>query len=420
MANVFLPIGKLFNIEKGSLQSTKCTAGKYTFITASRDWKTHLNYTHECEALVFAAAASGSLGRTHYVDEKFIASDLCFILTPKDHVAFPINIEFYHFVFKSLRSKLVTATKSGTSKESINQKNFKKYEIPYFNIEQQNLWIDRLKNTLAKKEAIEEEVTFQKTTANKFRRSILLDAVSGRLTKTWRKDHIVKQSASSLLEKISACNQMSSKKRKIDGEKNLQDLPSPEKRFPLPSQWTWCSFSDIANIASNLVNPYDFYDLPHVAPSNIEKGTGKLLEYQSAREDKIISGKHLFKPGQLLYSKVRPQLNKIVSVDFQGLCSADMYPLEPFIENDYLHILMLSDFFLNEVDKFDNRVKMPKINQKQLNRIPIPLPPTLEQIEIVRKVKALLNVCTEIDSQISTASHLTETIVTSVINEAFR
>ena len=151
MTNVYMPIGKLFNFEKGQLQSTKCTPGEFDFITAAEGWKTHNEYDHECEALVFASAASGSLGRTHYVDGKFIASDLCFILTSKDEEDFPINLEFYHFVFNSLRPVLVAATKSGTSKESINRKNFKKYELPYFDIKQQNLWIDKLKNTLTRK-----------------------------------------------------------------------------------------------------------------------------------------------------------------------------------------------------------------------------------------------------------------------------
>jgi type I restriction enzyme S subunit len=142
-----IPIGKLFNLEKGELQSTKCTPGKYNFITAAEDWKTHNEYDHECEALIIAVAASGSLGRTHYVDGKFISSDLCFILTPKNESKYPINLAFYHFVFNSLRPVLVAATKSGTSKESINQTNLKKYELPYFDIEQQDLWIEKLKNT---------------------------------------------------------------------------------------------------------------------------------------------------------------------------------------------------------------------------------------------------------------------------------
>lgn len=95
MVKLMMPIGKLFNVEKGQLQSTKCVPGKFDFITAAEDWKTHHTYDHECEALIIAVAASGSLGRTHYVDGKFISSDLCFILTPKDEDKYPLNLAFF-------------------------------------------------------------------------------------------------------------------------------------------------------------------------------------------------------------------------------------------------------------------------------------------------------------------------------------
>ena len=55
-------IEDLFHFEKGTLQSSKCTEGVFDFITASSEWKTHNEFTHDCEALIFAAAASGSLG----------------------------------------------------------------------------------------------------------------------------------------------------------------------------------------------------------------------------------------------------------------------------------------------------------------------------------------------------------------------
>ena len=58
-------IGDIFAIEKGSLQSSKNTPGKYDFITAASEWKNHNSYDHDCEAIVYAVAASGSLGRAH-------------------------------------------------------------------------------------------------------------------------------------------------------------------------------------------------------------------------------------------------------------------------------------------------------------------------------------------------------------------
>ena len=89
-----IEIGKLFNVEKGSLQSTKNKEGEYTFITASEEWKTHFEFTHDCEAIIYAVGASGSLGRTHYIKGKFIASDLCLILTPKEEYKNKVNLRF--------------------------------------------------------------------------------------------------------------------------------------------------------------------------------------------------------------------------------------------------------------------------------------------------------------------------------------
>ncbi len=137
----WLPISKLFNFEKGTLQSSKCTAGDFTFITASADWKTHEAYTHDTEALVFAMAASGSLGRTHYVNGKFIASDLCFILTPKTDKK--IDLAFYFRVFNFIREDIVKKTATGTSKLAINQSNFGNYKLPYFDFEHQVLFREK-------------------------------------------------------------------------------------------------------------------------------------------------------------------------------------------------------------------------------------------------------------------------------------
>ena len=123
----------VFNIEKGSLQSSKCQEGEYNFITAAAEWKTHLSYDHECEALVYAVGAEGSLGRVHYVNDKFIASDLCLILTAKDNVAY----KMYQTLFMENREKMVEEMKSGTSKKAINIKNFSKYMIPFISFDKQ-------------------------------------------------------------------------------------------------------------------------------------------------------------------------------------------------------------------------------------------------------------------------------------------
>lgn len=130
-----LKVGDIFNIEKGTLQSSKCVEGEYDFITASAEWKKHKEYTHECEALIYAVGAEGSLGRCHYVNGKFIASTLCFILTAKKEV----DYKLYKNIFDILKDEIVKNTARGTSKKSINQTNFSNYKIPYLTKNEQSI-----------------------------------------------------------------------------------------------------------------------------------------------------------------------------------------------------------------------------------------------------------------------------------------
>jgi type I restriction enzyme M protein len=126
-----IELGRLFNLEKGTLQSLKNIPGDYDFITASEDWKTHNEYSHECEAIIFAMGASVSLGRTHYVNGKFIASDLCFILTPNEEYRGKLDLHYYNNYFVLMREEIIKSLARGAAKKAINQRNFKKYKVPF-------------------------------------------------------------------------------------------------------------------------------------------------------------------------------------------------------------------------------------------------------------------------------------------------
>ena len=92
----------------------------------------------------------------------------------------------------------------------------------------------------------------------------------------------------------------------------------------------------------------------------------------------------MFFVGQILYSKIRPNLNKVVIAPCDGLCSADMYPIETDLNVKFVLYLMLSQYFVEQVSVvIQDRVKMPKINQDELGRIRVVVPTKQEQNEIV-------------------------------------
>lgn len=130
----------LFYDVKGTLSSENSVDGEYPFITGSGEWKTHNEYSHDGEYLVYVVSASGSLGRCHYINGKFIASNLCLILKPK--AEFKINLKFYHHYFNSIRKNIVKATADGTSKLTIIREFLLEYDIEYFDISQQNVFVE--------------------------------------------------------------------------------------------------------------------------------------------------------------------------------------------------------------------------------------------------------------------------------------
>lgn len=138
-----LKVDDLFNIEDGSLASDNSEDGEFDFITGAEEWKKHSEYTHEKEALVYVVSAGGSLGRSHYVNGKFVASNLCLILTPKNNDEYPLNLQFYNTYFNNLRKKIVSDLADGTSKLTIGKSNFKQYYIDYIPFEKQNDFVEK-------------------------------------------------------------------------------------------------------------------------------------------------------------------------------------------------------------------------------------------------------------------------------------
>jgi len=142
-------VSTLFNVTKGTLASESNIEGDYPFVTASEEWKTHIEYNLDTEAIVYAVSAAGSLGRSHYVNGKFIASNLCLVLTNKNNPKYPIDLKFYNCYFASIKKQIVSDLADGTSKLTISQELFKDYYIDYIPYdEQKNFVSTKLKDFL--------------------------------------------------------------------------------------------------------------------------------------------------------------------------------------------------------------------------------------------------------------------------------
>ncbi len=137
------------------------------------------------------------------------------------------------------------------------------------------------------------------------------------------------------------------------------------------------------------------YDETYVGGENIESGTGRLSGLKTVEVAGIIGPSYIFKPGQIVYSKVRPNLQKCFFANFEGICSSDIYPLTVFNEEvipEYFARVLQSKYFANKTQVFQDRAGMPKVNREQLATINISLPNQAKQLQIVEAINSQIQI----------------------------
>ena len=162
----------------------------------------------------------------------------------------------------------------------------------------------------------------------------------------------------------------------------------PEIRFKgFTDPWEQRKWIDTVDISTEMVDPTsgEFDDMPHIAPGNIESFTGRIFDnVKSVKEEQLISGKFRFRPGDVVYGKINPQLGKYFYASVDGLTSADAYVFngKNGISQKFLFsLLQTADFFKYSVS-VSKRSGMPKINRDELNAYSFLAPNAEEQNKI--------------------------------------
>ncbi len=226
--------------------------------------------------------------------------------------------------------------------------------------------------------------------AQQLKNSILQEAIQGRLVPQDPND----KPASVLLERIRKEKAKLVKEGKLK-KKDLEVTPisDDEKPFDIPKSWEWVrlgflvDFSKSSSVKSENIGYTDWIlDL-----EDIEKDTGKLLRKKTKNEADSKSDKHQFYSGNVLYSKLRPYLNKVIIADSDGYCTSEIIAFDfGEIYNKYAQFYLMSPFFVCYAMSGAYGVKMPRLGSKQGNEALFPLPPLQEQHRIVEKIEELL------------------------------
>jgi type I restriction enzyme S subunit len=183
--------------------------------------------------------------------------------------------------------------------------------------------------------------------------------------------------------------------------------------------WPVKTLGQVCSIESVLVDPRDpkYSRMSHIGAGNIEAGTGRVFDIKTASEENLISGKYLFTKNDVLYSKIRPYLVKVATPETAGLCSADVYPLQPgpLLTRMFLFYSLISETFTEYAISGSSRTGMPKVNREHLFKHQLRIPPTATQSEIVSRLEALRAKTSEMvaayDAKLAAAKNLRQSIL---------
>lgn len=365
-------------------------------MTAKNIRKGHLDYTNSEFISEEEYKARQSRGTSHKGDilftteapmgnvaladlDIFSAGQRVITLQKYNHTEWINNKFYYYYILSDFFQRELQKQKTGSTVEGIKAERLMRFPIPVPPFAEQLRIVQQIESLFHKLDEAKEKAQAVVDGFELRKSAILHKAFTGELTEQWRQAYGKRESF-----------------------------------------WRTVRFDQVAEIKSNLVNPIDYQEFPHIAPDNIEKRTGILLKYRTIAEDCVKSGKHRFYAGQILYSKIRPYLSKVVIVDFDGLCSADMYPIYAKENSRYLWYYMLSDEFLVQASNAGSRSVLPKINQKELSGIMVQMTSIDEQEAIVKILDVFFEKERRTREAIQSVLDQIDTMKKSILTRAFR
>ena len=264
--------------------------------------------------------------------------------------------------------------------------------------------IEKFEPLIAEYDKLEQQATkLDGEIYDKLKKSILQYAIQGKLVPQDSND----EPASVLLERIRAEKKAQLGKKYVEsyiykGDDNCYyEKVGPETKnitdeipFDIPDSWTWCRLGQIIDFSKNIsTSASEIPDSAWVLDlEDIEKDSGRILTKKRMIDIKSKSDKHKFFKGNVLYSKLRPYLNKVVVANENGYCTSEIlvFDFTP-IYNIYAQIFLMSPYFVDYAMAGAYGVKMPRIGSERGNNALMPLPPLAEQKRVVEQINVIFS-----------------------------
>nr|WP_303183255.1 restriction endonuclease subunit S [Lachnoclostridium phocaeense] len=316
-----------------------------------------------------------------------------------------VDLNLVDFIVKCLNSAycidLMLKNQVNVARANLSLSSLANFLIPIPPISEKHRIIEKVTLLFSQVAIISEDQLALKTIVSKTKAKILDLAIRGQLVEQNPND----EPASALLERIRTEKEELIKQGKIKRDKKESfifkgadnsyylktgDLVESLEGWDfeeIPDNWTICCLGEMCNYGNcTNVNTVDVDEFAWILDlEDIEKDTGVVKKKVRKAERNTSSTKHLFYKGQVLYSKLRPYLNKVVLADEDGFCTSEILPLkfERNVLPQYARYYLMSPTFLRYANKCSYGVKMPRLGTADGKKALIPIPPIEEQKRIV-------------------------------------
>ena len=323
---------------------------------------------------------------------------------------------FVYFAGPSVQSVIEDQASGSTKQKELAQETVRNYLIPVPPLAEQRRIVGRVNELMPLVEEYggleDAREALDAALPGRLRKSVLQLAVRGGLVPQDPAD----EPASTLLERIRGQRRQLVAEKKMKAPKGGESIIFAgsdgrryEKRvdakgresepvciedeipFDIPDGWEWarlgtlCNFGKCQNVEYKSVAE----GVWNLDLEDIEKDSGAILRKKRKARGERGSTKHSFTSGMILYSKLRPYLNKVVIADEDGVCSSEILPLSfPELDNEYAQLILMEPGFVEYAKDCSYGVKMPRLGTDDARHWLVATPPLAEQHRIVAAFKA--------------------------------
>ena len=195
-------------------------------------------------------------------------------------------------------------------------------------------------------------------------------------------------------------------------------IPVEEQPYPLPEGWKWVRLGDVVSISKEKMEDFSSPTLRYIGLEHFEKDNG-LTGFTLAKGVRSI--KNVFYPGQVLYGKLRPYLNKHDIANFYGVCSTDIlvFKCSNITNNKFFNYAFNLNYFISYAVANSKGTNLPRVSEKIILDAYFPLPPLEVQQRIVERIESLFAKLDEAREKAESALESFERRKAAILHKAF-